>query len=272
MQKRKNHTQIADKDELVAMIDSGGKRKPLREESFVDYSTVIKWLEYLDIDPSYFTKQDFSLKDYNKESIDFIKYKTIKLTLEKVREKQLLTILKEVTNYLNPYKEIQKSDIIFVFGGKDINRIKKGIELYKLGFAPKILVSGRSPFYVEAYGISEAERFKDRAIKSGIPEEAILIENQSVNISDNIKRSLDLLDEKQIPYKSIIQVIAWYAQRRAWGTLMRYSVNGTESQMVNPESSDPELTRDNWYKTKKGIEIVINEFFKMRPVFAIDLP
>ncbi len=86
----------------------------------------------------------------------------------------------------------QNGDCIFVFGGTYIDRVEKAVELYKNGRAPYILFTGgdkwgqRNP--------PEAVFLRDEAIKRGVSNEAILVEQISNHTKENIMASLIILD------------------------------------------------------------------------------
>ena len=119
------------------------------------------------------------------------------------------------------------------------------------------------PHYGEN-SVSEADRSANLARQQGVPEEAILIENKSLTIVDNVKSGFNYLDLLNIPYKSIIQIMAWYPQRRAWSTIQKYSDEETQIIRVNANIVNPDLQQNNWYKNQRSIELVFNEFVKMK--------
>lgn len=57
--------------------------------------------------------------------------------------KEVLQKLYNLWDYLAEEDALEKSDLIFVFGGKGAGRAKEAAKLYKEGWASKILFSGR---------------------------------------------------------------------------------------------------------------------------------
>lgn len=90
------------------------------------------------------------------------------------------------------------------------------------------------------------------------------MENQSLTIVDNVKRTLDEFDSQKFEYKTIIQVVSWYAQRRAWCTLKKFAPEDTKIVRVNTTDNSPDLEKSTWYQSRKGIELVFNEFVKLK--------
>ena len=103
----------------------------------------------------------------------------------------------------------------------------------------------------------------------GVPKDKIIEEKASINIASNVRASLNLLDELGIKYHSIMQIISWYPQRRTWVTMKKYL--DPEVKIIRVNSDLPKIgdrpamyEKGEWYKTEEGIEIIFNEFVKMR--------
>lgn len=67
----------------------------------------------------------------------------------------------------------------------------------------------------------EAEVFADVAMKLGVPEEVILIENKSTNTGENVIFSKRLLQEKGLDFNSFILVQKPYMERRTYATFKK---------------------------------------------------
>jgi uncharacterized SAM-binding protein YcdF (DUF218 family) len=97
---------------------------------------------------------------------------------------------------LNP----QKSDCIIVLGCSVYGvtpspflkaRLNEGLRLYKQGYGKYIIVSGgRGP----GEEITEARCMKDYLIARGIDEEAVILEDRSVNTLQNIRYAKGLME------------------------------------------------------------------------------
>jgi uncharacterized SAM-binding protein YcdF (DUF218 family) len=97
----------------------------------------------------------------------------------------------------------RKADVIVVLGGENVSRTEKALELYRLGFAPTVLVSGSR----------DGEIIAQSLIASGVPRGNILIENYSKSTFENASLSYPIL--KKYNFKSIILVTSWFHSRRA---------------------------------------------------------
>lgn len=103
----------------------------------------------------------------------------------------------------------EKSDVILILGTwapKGVvpdsvlaRRLNKGLELYKEGIAPYIIVSG-------GHGVDEkwpeAEVMRDYLIDNGVDPLSIFIENKSFTTWENMQYSKDIIDEYS--FKSVV--------------------------------------------------------------------
>lgn len=107
-------------------------------------------------------------------------------------------------------KHCYKADVIVaVSGGDTTARAKRAIELYKQGWAPKIIFSGAS---ADPRAISNAEAMKRIAVSTGVAEKNIIIEGGSKNTSENAGNTEKILTK--IGAKRVILVTSSYHLRR----------------------------------------------------------
>ncbi len=78
--------------------------------------------------------------------------------------------------------------------GKNADRYLSVLELYKNGIVDRILVTGGPANYLEPWA-KESEIIRDLYVLCGIPSEAILIENRSLNTYENAVYSKEILEE-----------------------------------------------------------------------------
>jgi uncharacterized SAM-binding protein YcdF (DUF218 family) len=155
----------------------------------------------------------------------------------------------------------RKSDLIFVLGNRWPGSMLVGIELYKKGLAPWMLISGGIN---RIAGFNEFERFKSIALEHSIPDEAILGEGTAQNTPQNFIKTKRIVEEK-IGWKNVKDVIlvgfayhSWRAIRTAWAQWpedINYS--------FVPVIDDRNIQADNWWKTEEGINIVLHEAEKI---------
>jgi|GEM_PF-3436844 len=164
-------------------------------------------------------------------------------------------------DYLSESDPIEKCDLIFCFGGQGEDRVNKAIELYKQGYAPKILFTGQKASYMTNVDASEADYYAQKAVDAGIPLDALILENEAINTVENAVKSVKLLREMDFLPQSIILINHSFQMRRSYLTfktnadwnpkLMRLAVNAEK------------YTKDNYYKDIEGWSFVFYEYIKL---------
>ncbi len=96
-------------------------------------------------------------------------------------------------DYLCESDPLEKSNLIFVFGGGGETRPKEAARLYKEGLAPKILFTGQKASYMKDATLTEAEAFANIAEREGVPKEDIILEKEAVNTVENATKSVAIL-------------------------------------------------------------------------------
>ncbi|MSR92460.1 YdcF family protein [Inconstantimicrobium porci] len=178
--------------------------------------------------------------------------------------------LNDISNFVFISDELKKSDIIFVPGNSSPQMAEKAAQLYKEGLAPLILPSGRysnikgyfdapkskSDIYNGTYN-TEFEFLKDVLIKNDVPSSAILKEDRAQYTYQNALFSKEVTDKLGLKIKHCIICCKSYHARRC---LMYYEKVYQDAEiMICPVDID-NITKENWYKTNKGIETVLGEF------------
>jgi len=93
-------------------------------------------------------------------------------------------------------------------GGGFQERVTQAVELYRAGFAPRLIFSSG---YV--FTLREAEVMKAVAVDNGVPAHAILLEEQARNTFENVTLSARILREHG--WRRILLVSSPYHMRRA---------------------------------------------------------
>ena len=164
-------------------------------------------------------------------------------------------------DYLAEEDTLDTVDLIFVFGARTTARIEKAVELFKQGLARTILISGGGPHYAKDRSVSEAQQYAAYALARGIPASALLIEESSITIPDNVRSSLNLLDAQGLSYSSLIVVNSPYVQRRGYAHFKKYLPDTVRILRANSDTRQC-YKRDVWYKSEVGIEVIVGEYLK----------
>ena len=128
----------------------------------------------------------------------------------------------KICDYLKMDQELESSDCILVLGTYDERLAVRGAELYLQGYAPLLIFSGGfGTFAKEHWGETEADHFKTIALRMGVPEKDILIENRSTNTGENILFTRKLLEAKRFDPHRFILVQKPYMGRRSYATFRK---------------------------------------------------
>jgi uncharacterized SAM-binding protein YcdF (DUF218 family) len=137
-----------------------------------------------------------------------------------------LIVGKIMNSYETGYPKTQHYDVGIVLGGfSGLNkrnneiafsgasdRLFQAIALYKKGEINKILLSSGSANLIDKE-VKEADLAVKYLRLIGIPDSAILIENQSRNTIENAKYSLALIEKKNPDAKVLVITSAWHIPR-----------------------------------------------------------
>ena len=260
--KRTDHTQIPGSSEIDSIVAAEAERPKLVSKlnaRYADFASIIKLYDLYKMDVSVFRDgflTSHQILDAGAKDIPYL----IQRIMHDDQNRQALD---EVYDYLAEEDKPEPAQFIFVFGSKANYRAEKAIELYKNNLGQKIIFSGHMPSYTDKQQTPEAKLHAELAIKSGVPQENIIVEPKSITIPDNVRRTLNMLDQKSIAYNSFILVNSPYSQRRGWCVFKKYTEDSVKITRCN-SLTKTEYDREHWFKNKEGIAMVIGEYFKLR--------
>ena len=265
---RTGPSQLPDYHELSEILAREAKRPVPKEKEdahYGDSGSIIALLKAYAL-PTGFFEDGFQFVDLRDNGLLL----GVSVTLERLADAMLGTqddeskrpLFDNLHDYLSESDPVEPVDIIFVFGSKETFRVEKAVDLYKQDLARHIVISGKGPAY-EAAEISEAERLAQFALEQGVPESALILEKESLTIPDNVKRSLNLLEETGLPCKSFILVNSPFSQRRGWAHFNKFSRVGTGLIRCNSNVGG-RFKKDSWFRHKEVIKIFTKEFFSLR--------
>jgi uncharacterized SAM-binding protein YcdF (DUF218 family) len=107
--------------------------------------------------------------------------------------------------------DCDKADASVVVSGGDTQaRTASGIALFKAGWADYLVLSGAAR---DTSGPSNAAAMKLQAEQAGIPDYAILIDEEAVNTQQNAENTQSIFKDRE--FHDVILVTSGYHQRRA---------------------------------------------------------
>ncbi len=189
--------------------------------------------------------------------------------------------LADISDFIFISDPPENADIIFIPGGSYPELPEYAARLYKEGYAPYILPSGRysikhgaflgSKTKKELYGDpyqTEFEFMKDVLIKNGVPSGAILKEDQAQYTQQNAFFSRAVTDRNGLAIKKAIIVCkAFHARRCLTYWQLAYPETDFRVCSVSPDG----LTKENWFQTEKGVDRVLGELARCGNQMTADI-
>lgn len=143
--------------------------------------------------------------------------------------------------------------IVAISGGDTPARAEEAINLYKQGWAPKLVFSGAA---LDTSGPSNAAAMRKQALAAGVPDSAIVLEENSTDTLQNASSTYRLLADA----RRIILVTSPYHQRRASIEFER--IFGDSVAIVNHPTPNDRAWSGTWYLTPNGWWLALSEMAK----------
>lgn len=135
--------------------------------------------------------------------------------MDKISRDRLVHHTSELMDYLAIQETPEACDLIWGLGSNDERVALKAAELYWEKLAPLIVFSGGNGHRWKELTKTEADLFKEAAVRRNVPESAIIIESKSKHTGENITFSLRILDASNIPVRSALVITIPPFQLRA---------------------------------------------------------
>lgn len=156
-----------------------------------------------------------------------------------------------IWDYMIMNHKLEKADLILVLGSKDLMPAERACDLFFENYAPLIIFSGNHG-QKQVLDKAEAEVYRDLAVKRGVPESSIVIENKSCNTGENVLFSKEIILNNNIPHNKIILIQKPYMERRTFATFKKLWPE-PEILVTSPLVSYEEYTNNNLYDDKERI-------------------
>jgi uncharacterized SAM-binding protein YcdF (DUF218 family) len=154
--------------------------------------------------------------------------------------------------------ELQPADLIHVIAGSD-HRTDYAIQLYKLGYAKSIFFTGG---WCTIHGYYHGEHAKRRALKQGVPLDAIAADDTHVTSTySEILRLEEFIKKSRLTIHSLIVVSDPYHMRRAqWAYRQVFGKEITLQMAPVPFALSPYQHR--WWADQESRKMVEEEYLK----------
>lgn len=169
-----------------------------------------------------------------------------------------------MTEFIFVETPLEPADVILVPGGSVPELMEQAAALYHRGLAPYILPSGGANAKLET---TEWEFLRQIGLALGVPESAIVREDQAGHTFQNAEFSWEALRHKGIrPRKAILCCKAFHARRAllSYRTVFPADV----AFFVSPVVDKRNISRETWFRSEKGIELVTREIGKISSYFG----
>lgn len=190
-------------------------------------------------------------------------------------------IITDIANFIFVSDEPEKADAILLPGGSHPKQPEYAAELYHQGYAKWLIPSGgisvkrdkwpgvrsKADIYNGDYQ-SDCEFFTDVLLKNGVPASAIIGEDKSGHTRDNAFLSRKAVDEKGVDIKTALIVCKAFHARRC---LMLYQMAFPNVDIKVCPVHCYNITKNNWYKSEKGIDRVLGELTRCGNQFVGDI-
>jgi len=153
---------------------------------------------------------------------------------------------------------LKKADAIILLEGDEYNRVFKAVELYRNGWAKKIVVSGN--LNKPAGGSYPAVLIKKKLLRLRIPTGDILIEDKSLNTREQAVEAMTLAIKYK--WRRILLVASPYHQYRAYLTFLK----AMEEVKIKIEIINAPASGLSWFSKNsfgRRIDLLDSEFKKI---------
>lgn len=176
---------------------------------------------------------------------------------------EILSFAHTLWDYHHMNHVLQKSDCILALGSHDLRVADRAADLYLQGFAPLVVFSGGlGNLTSHVWTVPEADQFAEIAIKKGVPQKDILVENKSTNTGENILFTQKLLAEKGLNPQRFIVVQKPYMERRSYATFKKHWAD-KELLVTSPQYSFEEYPTDD-IPVEKVINVMAGDLQRIK--------
>ncbi|MDR7419045.1 MAG: YdcF family protein [Armatimonadota bacterium] len=166
-------------------------------------------------------------------------------------------LLSAAGRFLIVEDRLEKSDLIVVLsGGRSDERVRQAADLYKAGYAPRVLLSGGE----ELMDLPIPDLQRLQAIKHGIPESALLFESRSTSTGEQARYLRPILEGMGVR-RAIVVTSSFHTRRTRY--LFRRAFAGSSVEIrVYPVQRDV-FSPVRWWTREQDTESVVLEYIKL---------
>ena len=167
----------------------------------------------------------------------------------------------------------ENADIIFLPGGEYPQGAEYAAQLFHQGLSPFIIPSGKYSIAKTGFGggewTSEWEYLRKILTDHGVPDSAILKEDQATFTWENAIYSRKVIGEKGLTIRKAILVCQAFHARRA---LTYYPQQCPDLRILVCPVVTRGISRDNWFLDRDKTRVVLGELKRCGEQFSCFLP
>lgn len=131
-------------------------------------------------------------------------------------------LVEKLWQYHQLNHELSHADAIVALCSHDTVVAERAAQLFLEKWAPLLIFSGGLGVVTKnLWSEPEADQFARIAVRMGVPENRILIENRSTNTGENVAFTRGLLADRGLDFHRFIVVQKPYMERRAYATFRK---------------------------------------------------
>ena len=174
----------------------------------------------------------------------------------------------DIGSFLAAEDPLEHADAIFVFAGTRAERPLEAFELWKEGYAPRVVVTRavaeQAMSIVAQRGVrveSDIELNRDVLLQLGMPPSVLMIPDR---IHDNTAEEAQTLRELVVRnrWHKVILVTSKYHLRRAW-LASRREMRGLDVRLIRRGSRYDNATPSHWWRRRADIRFLLTEVPKL---------
>ncbi|HUD06447.1 MAG TPA: YdcF family protein [Candidatus Saccharimonadales bacterium] len=164
-------------------------------------------------------------------------------------------LARTLLDYMKMNTPVEKSDVLIGMGALDIRIAERTAQLFLDGYGKYIIFTGGlGKITKHTHTQTEAERFRDTAIKMDVPEDKILLEKEATNSGENIVLVQELLESKDLHPKSLLVVTKSYMERRIYAAYKKQWKDKAARIIV----TSPQITYEEHFNEDIPKDLFIN--------------
>jgi uncharacterized SAM-binding protein YcdF (DUF218 family) len=171
----------------------------------------------------------------------------------------LLGLLRAGSFLAAPARPPVKADLLLALGGDDGSRVHGVLDLYRKGFAPKVLLSGMAG----AYSKTREHNLMWRArylIDEGVPASVLLYDRRSSSSWDEAVNTLRLMQSMKLERVLVVSDPP-HMRRLSWVWDRVFSGSGKSYTLI---ASDMEgWDAERWWRSSPNAQYVFSEYIKL---------